>query len=343
MKKVSLIIFAIVLVVAAVLAWMVMGSGTAFSDNKSYIYLHTGKANKAALLQFINEKRIVKNPRVFTIVADQMDLWDRLKPGRFEVSKGESVLTIVRRLRNNQQSPVKLVINKVRTNEELGKLVGKNFETSEEAAIRFYTSNDSLQQFGVDTHTLMTLVIPNTYSILWTSSPAKVLQRLKREQENFWERNERAKKAEQLGLSTKQVYIIASIVEEETNKQEDKGNIASVYVNRIEKGMPLGADPTIKFAMKDFSLKRIYHKHLQVESPYNTYRNPGLPPGPICTPSPKTIDAVLEMPKTDYIFFVAKSDFSGHHVFTSNYAEHQQYAKEYQKALDAWMERQQNK
>jgi UPF0755 protein len=169
------------------------------------------------------------------------------------------------------------------------------------------------------------------------------LKRLQTEQQNFWEKNNRLQKAESLGFTPKQVYTIASIVEEETNKHNEKGNIASVYINRFHKGMPLGADPTVKFALKDFGLKRIYHKHLQVESPFNTYRNQGLPPGPICTPSPKTIDAVLNAPKTDYIFFVAKSDFSGYHTFATNYADHLRYAKEYQKALDEYLLKKQGK
>jgi UPF0755 protein len=141
-------------------------------------------------------------------------------------------------------------------------------------------------------------------------------------------------KAEQMSFTPKQVYIIASIVEEETNKNDEKGKVASVYINRYHKGMPLGADPTVKFALKDFGLKRIYYKHLSVESPYNTYKHPGLPPGPICTPSPKTIDAVLNAPKTDYLFFVARSDFSGYHTFSQNFAEHKKNAQEYQKALN---------
>ena len=188
----------------------------------------------------------------------------------------------------------------------------------------------------------MTIVIPNTYSFYWTATVTKIFDKLKAEQENFWDKNNRLQKAETLGFTPTQVYTIASIVEEETNKQDEKGNIASVYINRYHKGMPLGADPTVKFALKDFSLKRIYNKHLQVVSPFNTYRNRGLPPGPICTPSAKTIDAVLDAPKTDYIFFVAKSDFSGYHTFTTNYTDHLRVAKEYQLALDAYLLRKKN-
>ncbi len=217
---------------------------------------------------------------------------------------------------------------------DLAKLIGKNFSTDSIEAYLFLTNNDSLKLLQVDTNTLMTLIIPDTYILNWSTSVKKILQRLANEKDKFWKEDHRLAKADSLGLTPKQVYTIASIVEEETNKNDEKGNVASVYLNRYKKNMPLGADPTIKFALKNFGLKRILYEHLQVASPYNTYRNAGLPPGPICTPSEKTIDAVLNAPNTDYLFFVAKSDFSGYHQFSNTYAEHLQYAKQYQQALN---------
>ncbi|MBU3743805.1 MAG: endolytic transglycosylase MltG, partial [Sediminibacterium sp.] len=146
--------------------------------------------------------------------------------------------------------------------------------------------------------------------------------------------------ATKLGFKTSEVYTLASIVAEETNYASDQSLIASVYINRLHKKMPLQACPTIKYAMRDFSLTRIYEKYLQVASPYNTYRNAGLPPGPICTPEAAIIDRVLDAPGTDYLFFVAKSDFSGYHHFSNNYEEHQRYATQYQKALDIYQQKQ---
>ena len=268
------------------------------------------------------------------MIANQLDVWDRLKPGKYEIKKGASILSIARMLRNNQQTPVKLVINKLRTAENLAHLIGKNFEADSAGVMAYLENKDSLLKFNVDENTAMTLVIPNTYEFYWSTPTGKILKKLSDERNAFWKRNNRLKKAEDMALSPNQVYTIASIVEEETNKNDEKGNVASVYINRYHKGMPLGADPTIKFALKDFSLKRIYFKHLAVVSPYNTYRNKGLPPGPICTPSTKTIDAVLNAPKTDYLIFVARSDFKGYHTFSVSYAEHQKNAAIYQKALD---------
>jgi UPF0755 protein len=165
---------------------------------------------------------------------------------------------------------------------------------------------------------------------------SKLLKKMKEAHGKFWNSNNRNNKAVNTGLTQQQVYTLASIVEEETNNDSDKILIASVYQNRLKKSMPLQACPTIKYAMQDFTITRIYEKYLNNPSPYNTYQNLGLPPGPICTPSPNTIDLVLNAPKTDYLYFVAKADFSGYHHFSSTYEEHNRYAKEYQKKLDEY-------
>jgi UPF0755 protein len=237
-------------------------------------------------------------------------------------------------LRSGNQAPVKLVITKLRTKEDLAKKIGDNFECDSGVVMQFLDANDSLSKYNLDTNTVLTAIIPNTYSLTWNNTPSKIFKKLYAEQQAFW-KPERKKKAENLHLGIKDVYILSSIVEEETNKDEDKGKIASIYLNRMRQGMKLAADPTVKFAMRDFELKRIRFKHLSFNSPYNTYQNPGLPPGPICTPSIKTIDAVLNMPATDYLYFVARNDFSGFSNFSTGYAEHLKNAKAYQEALDS--------
>ena len=342
MKKILLGLVLTGAVLAAILAWIFLGSATTFNEKRKYLFVYTGKADKASVINSLEQDDLIKNTGAFEWLANRMSLWDRLRPGRYEIKKGESLLSIARMLRNNRQSPVDLVIKKVRTNEDLARLISKQFEADSVTVLDFVSNPDSLQKLGVDENTLMTLVIPNTYTLFWNTKTGRIFQRLKSEKESFWNKDNRISKAENMGFTPQQIYTIASIVEEETNKQDEKGNVASVYINRYEKGMRLGADPTVKFALKDFGLKRIYEKHLQVQSPYNTYRNSGLPPGPICTPSPKTIDAVLDAPKTDYYYFVAKSDFSGYHTFSRNYAEHLKNAREYQKALDELILRKQN-
>lgn len=294
------------------------------------------------MLATLRNEHLIKSPSVFSLIASPLGTWDKLKPGRYELKQGDNLLALARMLKNGRQAEIKLVINKLRTKEDFAKLVGKSFATDSASVMQFLVSNDSLQPFHVDTNTVFTNIIPDTYSFYWNTPLNKIFRKLTDTKEAFWNRNERLQKAKALSLTPADVYTLASIVEEETNYDSDKYKIASVYMNRLQKSMPLQACPTIKYAMKDFSLTRIYEKYLSNPSPYNTYHKRGLPPGPICTPSPKTIDIVLNAPRTDYLFFVAKSDFSGYHHFSSTYSEHDQYAKEYQKALDVYMARKQN-
>nr|MCU0395674.1 endolytic transglycosylase MltG [Chitinophagaceae bacterium] len=170
-------------------------------------------------------------------------------------------------------------------------------------------------------------------------STGTVLRKLKAESDKWWSRQERRNKAEAKGFSPEQIYAIASIVEEETNRAKDKPLVASVYINRLRRGMPLQADPTVRFARKDFESNRVTYEHLRTPSPYNTYLNKGLPPGPICIPSLSTIDSVLNAPNTEYLYFVAKPDFSGYSVFTTNFRDHSVAAKAYQESLNAWLQR----
>jgi UPF0755 protein len=179
----------------------------------------------------------------------------------------------------------------------------------------------------------MAAVIPLTYELKWNTTASKIFHQFYTAYKNFWT-EERKQKAERLHLNTLEVTTLASIIDEETNAASDRPNISSVYLNRIARGMPLQADPTLKFALKNFGLKRLYNEHTTIHSPYNTYINKGLPPGPICTPQIETVEAVLDTPKTDYLYFVANSDFSGTHVFTTNYEEHMKYARLYQQELD---------
>lgn len=333
MKKAFLIILLLFLVIGGYVAYLFLGSATSFQDNKRFLYIPSKGVTKKSILDSLEKNKIIKSTGLFNWLANRMSYWSTIKPGKYEIKKGSSLLTIVRMLRNGQQTPVNLTITKIRTREDLARLIGNRFEIDSTQLINFLTSADSLKSFGVDPEQVMTMILPDTYRLFWTSPPRKIISKLADEAKKFWT-PERLSKAQHLGLTPQSVYILASIVDEETNAQKEKGNIASVYLNRIQTGMPLQADPTVKFALRDFGLKRIYQKHLAVESPYNTYRNKGLPPGPICTPSKKTIEAVLNAPKTNFIYFVASPEFDGTHLFSSTYSEHLAKAKEYQQALN---------
>lgn len=304
--------------------------------NQDQVFFEYKNEGLSQLADSLVAKKIIYEKTSFLLLAKVLKIEDKIKAGKFLVKRKTSVLDLIRMLRNNRQATVKLVLNKVRTKGEFAKLIATAFEKDSTAVMAFLSSNDSLKGFDTDTTQLFTLLIPNTYEFYWSSSMAQILGKLQKEQIHFWSQNNRIQKAATKGLTENQIYTLASIVEEETNYDTDKSLIASVYQNRLKKQMPLQACPTIKYAMQDFTITRIYEKYLSNASPYNTYRVKGLPPGPICTPAAKTIDLVLEAPKTEYIYFVAKADFSGYHHFSNNYAEHDRYAKEYQKKLDEY-------
>ena len=333
MKRIFLVIAIVVIVGALIIGWTFLGTATAFDTPKKALYIRSTAATKGAVLDSIQKNDLIKSTSAFNWLANQMHYWNSIKPGKYEIKKGSSLLTIVRMLRNGQQTPVNLVINKIRTKEDLARMVGNRFECDSLQMIHFLNSADSLKKYGTDTTTAAWVIIPDKYTFFWNTTPKRIYQKLYDESKKFWT-EERKQKATAQGLTPLQAYILASIVEEETNANAEKGNIASVYMNRLNHHMPLQADPTIKFALRDFGLKRIYEKFLFTESPYNTYRNTGLPPGPICTPSKTTIDAVLNAPKTDYLYFVANSSFNGTHVFSATYEEHMKKAHEYQQALN---------
>jgi UPF0755 protein len=337
MTRILSFIIVFLLIVGGLLAWKTFGSGTAFSEKTKTFIIEEGQTSKAEVMAVLKEREILSSPAVFGFLGSSADIWSKIRPGKYEVKKGQSTWQIVRMLKNGKLAEFKLVINRVRTKPELAKLISRSFKPDSAAVMKFLQSNDSLKRFEVDTNTVFTMIIPDTYLFYWNTSLSRMFGKLFDEHKAFWRKNHRTEKAKNSGFSQKEIYTLASIVDEETNFDSDKIKIASVYINRLHKDMPLQACPTIKYAMNDFTLTRIYEKYLSNPSPYNTYRRKGLPPGPICTPMPKTIDIILDAPKTDYLFFVAKADFSGYHHFSSSYDEHSRYAKEYQKKLDEYM------
>jgi UPF0755 protein len=314
-------------------AYLLMGPNTKSFGDKKYFYVPTG-SNYQDVLKGLREQEIIRSPATFNLVARRLDYPARVKAGRYEIKKDMSNLDIVRILRSGRQAPVKLVINKLRLKEDFIRLVSTNLEADSAAMRAILEDGVYLRQFGLDTNTVMCAIVPNTYEFYWNTSAGKVFDKIENAYATFWS-DERKAKAAALNLSPTQVTVLASIVEEETNRHDEKPAIASVYLNRLNKGMKLGADPTVKFAMKNFGLRRIWGSYLEYDSPYNTYRYSGLPPGPICTPSTKSIDAVLTPADTEYLYFCARADGSGYHAFASTYREHLENARAYQKELNA--------
>jgi UPF0755 protein len=333
MKKIAAIVFFLLLCYEA---YNVFVNTTHFSGEKESFEYNKGTMSIDDLADTLFAKKIIREKISFTLLAQVLKVDQKVRSGKFRVKRATGLLTIIRMLRNNQQATVKFILNKVRTRGDLAKLVATTFEIDSAECAAFFNNNDSLASFNTDTTHLLALFIPDTYEFYWSTSLPKFLQKMRNQQESFWNLNDRTNKAKKMGMTPNQVYTLASIVEEECNYDTDKTLIASVYLNRLKIGMPLQACPTIKFAMQDFTITRIYEKYLTHPSLYNTYNKKGLPPGPICTPSPNTIDLVLNAPNTNYLYFVAKSDFSGYHHFSSTYEEHNKYADDYQKKLDAY-------
>lgn len=327
MKKLLFIVLILVLICGAVAAWIFLGPATGFSSSEKALYIRSNAATKKAVMDSLTKNKIITNETAFEFLANRLDYWKNIKPGKYEIRKGSSLLKIVRMLRNGSQTPVKFTITKIRLKESLAEMVGRKFECDSTAMINFLNSEDSLKKFETVPELAVCNILPDTYTYFWNTYPSKIYQKFYDASQKFWT-DERKQKAQALGLSPQQVYILASIIEEETTNNKEKDTIASVYLNRYKKGMALQADPTLKFAARDFALKVIQGPIMHIASPYNTYDNKGLPPGPICTPSKITIDAVLNPANTNYMFFVANSKLNGH-LFSETFEEHKLKAAEY--------------
>lgn len=276
----------------------------------------------------------------FKTLAKHTSYGQHIRSGRYAIEPGEGALKVFRHLKNGIQSPVSLTIPSVRTIDRLAGELSKKLMVDSTEIYKALADEAVCQKYGYDTATIACMFIPNTYDIYWNVSVEKLLQRMDKECKKFWN-FERTEKAKQMKLTPIEVTTLASIVDEETANNAEKPMVAGMYYNRLmlrnaeyPDGMPLQADPTIKYAWKRFDLRRIYNNLLSINSPYNTYKNPGLPPGPIRIPSIAGIDAVLNHVHHDYIYMCAKEDFSGTHNFARTYEEHLQNAKKYSDALN---------
>ena len=253
--------------------------------------------------------------------------------GSYLIEPGTSAITAAHRIGKGYQTPVRVTLNNMRTLDDFARRLGTRIEATPADIKRALTEKLTADPRFSRSEQFTAAILPDTYEFYWTESPERVVDRLVDEHDTFWNAD-RLAKAAGLGLTPVQVATIASIVEEESNKRDEHPTIARLYMNRLERGMKLQADPTVKFAVGDFGLRRITGKHLKVQSPYNTYKNVGLPPGPIRIPTRATIDAVLNAPDNDYLYMCAKEDFSGRHNFAADYTTHRRNAARYQAKLN---------
>lgn len=259
-----------------------------------------------------------------------------MRAGKFKIVPGWSNHQLVRHLRGGDQTTVKLVLHNERLPETVAAKVARFIEPDSLDLVTLFHDEAYLESIGYTRETLQSLFIPNTYDFFWTTSPKQFVERMLKEHEKFWNRNNRKAKADSLNMTPQEVYTLASIIEKETNQNAEKRRMAGVYLNRLTKNMLLQADPTCVFATRDFTTNRVTDYHLNFDSPYNTYLYPGLPPGPIAMASIASIDAVLNAEKNDYIFFCAKGDGSGLHAFAKTLAGHNQNVARYRRNLRKW-------
>ena len=254
--------------------------------------------------------------------------------GAYLIPEGTSPFRTMRKLGRGAQIPVKLTLNGFRTLDLLTQRISNKIDCTKEELLKQFTDAEVLKEYGLTPDQALALFVDDTYEVYWSASPAEVMKKIGDNYQRVWN-EERRRKAETLGLTPVQVSIIASIVDEETTKKDEKGRVGRLYINRLKQGMRLQADPTVRYALQDFTIKRVKGEHLKVDSPYNTYRVAGLPPGPIRTTGTETIDLILDSTPSDDLYMCAKEDFSGYHNFASTYGDHVQNALRYQHALDS--------
>ena len=302
------------------------------SEPARILNIPTG-ASYDQVVDSILANRIVDNIAIFNWVARKKNYPALIKPGRYVVDKDFSCNSFVNMLRSGHQTPVRITFQNIRTLNQLAGKIGKQLEADSAQIMNFLSDESNYLSDGFKKETIIAVFIPNTYEMYQNTDVRGLYNRMLKEYRKFWN-DQRLADSREKGLDPMEVAILASIIDDEVARPDEKPRIAGVYLNRLKQGIPLQACPTIKFAMNDFTITRILYKYLQIDSPYNTYKHSGFPPGPIGCPSIEGLDAVLKAESHDYLYFAAKADFSGYHHFSRTLAEHNHYAALYQNELN---------
>ncbi len=333
MRKFFISLLLIVVIGAGVAAYLIYGMFYNPAVSEVFTVRITPKTTYEAVVDKV--KRNSDNNWAFEFYAEYLDLKSNLRVGTFRLEPGMSVMTIVRTLKYGDSVTKRLTVNNARTPEALAKKIAAKLDISEEDMLATLRDSLFISELGFDSaETMFSIFIPNTYEVFCDITPRALVLKFKEESDKFWSSAERQRKLERVGLAPLEVMTLASIVHEETRAKSEMPRIAGVYMNRLKKDMLLQADPTVKYALQDFGLKRILRKHLRTRSPHNTYVNKGLPPSPICIPSIAAIDAVLGYEKHSYIYFCARPEFDGRHNFARTLREHNANARAYAAALN---------
>lgn len=283
--------------------------------------------------KILYENGLIVHRKNFEWVAGFKNFEKSVKPGNFAINNGLSNNDLINLLRSGNQKPINVIFNNVRDIYQLASKVAPQIEADSTSIVNYILSGKFYQLLDSDSVNVSTYFIPNTYEFYWNTSAKAFVMRMLEEHEKFWS-GRRKKLADEMEMSEAEIITLASIVEKESQKNDEKPIIAGVYINRLERKWLLQADPTLLYILNDKSIRRVLNVHKKIDSPYNTYKYLGLPPGPICIPSISSIDAVLNYDRTSYLFFCAKDDLSGYHAFAKTLKEHNRNAKKYQKALN---------
>jgi UPF0755 protein len=309
-------------------------SNVAIKDKETfYLYIPTG-GNFENVTDSLKAYKILKNPESFEWVSKLKKYTIKVQAGRYELKNGMSNNTLVNMLRIGNQKPVNMTFNTIRTKSELAKKISEQMEFDSDSLMQLLDNKNYLEGFGFTPESVISMFIPNTYQLKWNNSPQEFFEKMNKEYEKFWSPSREAK-LKNLRMNKLEVSTLASIVQaEQSVRNDEKARVAGLYINRLKEGMLLESDPTIVYAIGDFSIRRVLNRDKEINSPYNTYKYAGLPPGPINLPEISSIDAVLNYEKHHYIFMCAKEDFSGYHNFSSNLSQHNLNARKYQMALN---------
>jgi UPF0755 protein len=320
------------IIILIIIYRILFGLNVTADKNSQVVYIPTGSSYEQ-VMDILESKLIIKNLKVLDWLAKKKNYPVLIKSGRYIIDKDLSYNSLINLLRSGSQSALKITFSDISTLNQIAGKIGKQIEADSTKIIEFFSDDLNFAGDGFKKENIISVFIPNTYEFYWNTDAKGLYTRMLREYRLFWN-DLRLAKAKEIGLDPKEVATLASIIDDEVVKSEEKPRIAGVYLNRLKMGIPLQADPTIKFALNDNSITRILKKHLLVDSPYNTYKHAGLPPGPIGCATINGIDAVLNAERHDYLYFAARNDFSGFHNFSRTLAEHNRYALLYQKELD---------
>ena len=332
-KRKCLILICCLFIGVLSVLWSIFGISFSSKNENIFIYIDNDDTIDSVYTK-LNNSANPKRMSTFKMLSSVFSYKDHVHSGRYEITPSASVLTVFRNLRGGKQTPVKIVIPTTWTKEMALGRVAEKLMMDSTTLVNAFNSKNLCAKYKLDTCTIVTILIPNTYDIYWDITPEKFMDRMFEESTKFWN-DERVQKANRIKLNKVEVLTLASIVDAETANKEEKPMIAGLYINRLHSCMPLQSDPTVKYALGDFELRRIYSNMLHISSPYNTYKNVGLPPSPIRIPTVEGIDAVLNYTKHNYLYMCAKEDLSGTHNFATSYNEHKQNAKKYTNAIDA--------